>query len=104
MTISPQLLFPPSLIPALKDARGAAWRTLVEETARAEEDSPQKAAFVLLMARLANCAACKADTYRALHGCEKCSLRALRHYRDSDEALIEEYRQALREVEAYIRR
>ena len=102
MSVEPQLLFPPALIPALKDARGALWRQLVEEVCAELETSPKQAAFVLLMARLGNCASCKPDTYRALHGCEKCALRTLRRYRASDETLLEEYRRALQEVETYL--
>ncbi len=102
MSVEPQLLFPPSLIPALKNARGPLWRQLVEEVCAEEETSPKQAAFVLLMARLGNCAACKPDTYRALHGCEKCALRTLRRYRDSDESLLDAYHQALQEVETYL--
>ncbi len=96
------LLFPPRLIPSLRDLRGEGWRFLVEEASSTEEPSLEQMAFVLMMARLANCAACTPDTYRSMLGCTHCATQTVRRYRGSDDDLRALFQQARAEVEAYL--
>ncbi|NOY98977.1 MAG: hypothetical protein GXP40_07220 [Chloroflexi bacterium] len=98
------LLFPPHIIPVLCDVRGPSWQALVKQVTTADETSVAQLAFVLLMVRLNNCARCKPDTYRALHGCERCAKQALRRYRGSDQELLEMYQTARTEVEQYLQK
>ncbi|RME90981.1 MAG: hypothetical protein D6770_01345 [Anaerolineae bacterium] len=96
-----ELIFPPRLIPSLRDLRGEGWRHIVE-TALTEEASLEQTAFVLMMARLANCAGCSPDTYRALLGCSHCATQTIRRYRGSDDDLTAMFQKARAEIEAYL--
>jgi hypothetical protein len=93
-----ELLFPPRVIPALGSARGPAWQDLVSAAAGADEASPEQAAFVLMMARLNNCATCTPDSHRNLLGCPACSQQTLKHFRGSDQDLLYLYETARQDV------
>ena len=101
-TFETNLLFPSSIIPALGEARGAAWQGLVECVTASGAGSDEEAALVLVMARLSSCATCSIDSYRAMHGCTPCAQQALKRFHETDEALIELFRAAQAEVEAYL--
>ncbi len=72
------LLFPPRILPALRDLRGAAWQDLVTSVIEAGPDSLEQMAFVLMMARMNNCATCNADSFRAMTGCTTCAKQSLK--------------------------
>jgi hypothetical protein len=99
-----ELLFPPYLIAELEELRGTTWRDLVTATAKLADGSPEQTAFVLLMARLANCSTCNANTYRAAQGCVECSKHVLKHFHGSDEDLVSMYETAKSEVKEYLHR
>ncbi len=99
-----ELLFPPYLIAGLAELRGAVWRDLVTATATLANGSLEQTAFVLLMARLANCATCNANTYRAAQGCAECSVHVLKHFHGSDKELVDMFETAKSEVEEYLHR
>lgn len=96
-----ELIFPPAAIRGLRDLRGPAWRDLVESASKA--DAAGQAAFVLMMARLCNCAACDADAFRALQGCPQCARLALGRFRGSDRDLLARHRAARKEIEQHLR-
>ena len=96
------LLFPPRTLPALRDLRGAPWRDLVTGVIEAGPDSLEQMAFVLMMARMNNCATCNADTYRAIHGCTACAKQAIKRFRGSDEELSALFETARAEIMAYL--
>jgi ribosomal protein L40E len=83
-----ELLFPPRVIAALRDARGAAWQSVVDQVVAAGEGSVAEVAFVLMMARLNGCLSCNADSFRAVNGCRQCSSRNLRRVRETDADLV----------------
>jgi hypothetical protein len=93
------LLFPPRVIPTLKNLRGPAWQQIVERVSSANDTSLERLAFVLTLARLGNCATCDTDTYRALHGCTQCAKQAVTRFRGSDDELIELFTSARKEIE-----
>ena len=95
------LLFPPRVIPDLKDAKGKAWRMVVSHAATAKDNSVEKLAFLLVMVRLNGCASCSSDSFRALQGCTACATQALKRYRGTEEQLVAMYNQAIPEVEEY---
>jgi len=97
-----ELLFPPRVIPKLRDLRGEQWRNLVEQVMKQEAMSVDLLAFVLMMIRLNKCATCHADSFRAMRGCTQCAQQATRRFRGSDEELVELFAQAREEVEAYL--
>jgi hypothetical protein len=94
-----ELLFPPRIIPDLEGLRDGPWRSLVRRVAAAPAASPERTAFVLLMARLNNCAACHSGSYRALQGCTYCSRQSILRRKESDEELVRLFEAARGEVE-----
>ena len=89
-----ELLFPPRLIPDLKDLRGEPWRKLVEHVASLPETHPDTLAFCLLMIRLNACLNCVSGSYRFMRGCELCAQQTISRYQCTDEELIEQFEQA----------
>ncbi len=98
------LLFPPRVIPTLRELRGKAWRDLVDRVLALEPTDVERMAFVLLMIRLGNCVSCHADSFRALRGCTLCASQTVRRFRGSDEDLLGQYEQCKKEVETYLQR
>jgi hypothetical protein len=96
------LLFPPRTLLALRDLRGTPWWNLVTSVLEAGQDSLEQMAFVLMMARMNNCATCNADSFRAMTGCATCSTQTLRRFHESDGALTSLYQAARGEVELYL--
>jgi hypothetical protein len=81
------LLFPPRGIAGLSSERGLEWRNLVSAVETAGLDSLEQISFILMMARLNNCATCNADSFRAMHGCTTCAKQSLKRFHGSDEEL-----------------
>ena len=98
------LLFPQRALPALRDLRGAPWRDLVTHVIEAGPDSPEQMAFILMMARMNNCATCDADSYRAMNGCTTCAKQSLKRSHETDEALTGIYQAARGEVGQYLQK
>ncbi len=98
------LIFPPRSIPSLCKERGAAWRDLVMLVKETGLDSPEQMAFILMMARLNNCATCNADSYRAIHGCTLCAKQSLKRFRGSDEELTALFEIAKAEVVVFLQK
>jgi hypothetical protein len=103
MTLNPrtELLFPPHLIPDLKDLRGQEWRELVEHIIRLPETHPDTLAFCLMMIRLNACMGCVSGSYRFMRGCELCSQQTIARYQGTDEELIAQFHQAREDLERY---
>jgi len=97
-----EVLFPVRLIPSLRHLRGPEWQALVEQVQQAAPTSPAVLGFVLLMARLANCAGCSMDTFRAMRGCAQCSSRVVERFRGSDAELVQQWQAAVEEVKAFL--
>ncbi|TFH34716.1 MAG: hypothetical protein E4G99_08935 [Anaerolineales bacterium] len=98
-----ELLFPTHVIPALRQARGDAWRALIERITPLPEDHPQRLAFSLMMIRLDGCLTCETDSYRAMRGCKACARQMLRRHKGSDDTLLQVFAEALEDVEAFLR-
>lgn len=103
MTVNPrtELLFPPHLIPDLKDLRGEEWRELVEHVASLPETDPETLAFCLMMIRLNACLGCVSGSYRFMRGCELCAQQTISRYQGTDEELIELFYKAKEDLERY---
>ena len=103
MTVNPrtELLFPPSLIPDLKDLRGEEWRELVEYIASLPETHDDTLAFCLMMIRLNACMGCVSGSYRFMRGCELCSQQTIARYQGTDEELIALYHQAQEDLQRH---
>ena len=83
-----ELLFPPRLIPQLRNLRGEEWRDLVDAIAPLPETHPDKLAFCLMMIRLNACLNCVSGSYRFMRGCELCAQQTISRYQGTDEELI----------------
>ena len=96
-----ELLFPSRVIEKLSDQRGKAWKKLVKQVLAKPETSPERLAFVLMMARLDGCTTCNADSFRAMRGCTQCALQNIRRFREGDKELINLYNQAKKDLDNY---
>ena len=96
-----ELLFPPRLIPDLKDLRGEEWAELVEHVASLPETHPDTLAFCLMMIRLNACLNCVSGSYRFMRGCELCSQQTIARYQGTDEELIELFEKAKEDLARY---
>lgn len=96
------LLFPPRIIPDLREARSAEWRKLVARVAVTKDISVERMAFILMMVRLDGCASCNADSFRAMNGCTSCAKQALKRFRGGDAELLKLYEAAKTEVAQYM--
>jgi hypothetical protein len=103
MTLNPrtELLFPPHLIPDLKDLRGQEWRELVEHIISLPETHQDTLAFCLMMIRLNACMGCVSGSYRFMRGCELCSQQTIARYQGTDEELIAHFHQAREDLDRY---
>jgi hypothetical protein len=98
------LLFPLHILPALLDMRGSTWQELVHDVMSAGPDGLDRVAFVLMMARINNCATCNFHSYRAKNGCTACTKQSLKRIHEADEALIEVFRTTRKEVDQYLQK
>jgi hypothetical protein len=101
LNLRTELLFPPHLIPDLKDLRGDVWRELVEHVATLPETHPDTLAFCLLMIRLNACLGCISGSYRFMRGCELCSQQTIARYQGTDEELVALFHRAQKDLESY---
>jgi hypothetical protein len=96
-----ELIFPPRIIPELRNLRTDGWQTLIDKIEAAQDCSVEKAAFVLMMARLNGCTTCHTDSFRALQGCTACSRLTLKHRCEKDADLIGLFHETEGEVQEY---
>jgi len=99
-----ELLFPPHVIPHLRQARGETWQELVDRISVLPDDDPQSLAFSLMMVRLNGCLNCETDSFRAMRGCAPCALQMLHRHKGQDGTLLARYRKSQDDVEAYLGR
>jgi alkylhydroperoxidase family enzyme len=98
------LLFPPRSLPALRNLRSSEWQDLVTSVLEAGPDSIEQMAFILMMARMNNCATCNSDSFRAMTGCAMCATQSLKRFHETDDALTSLYQAARGEVEQYLQK
>lgn len=98
------LLFPPRILPVLRDLRDSPWQELVTSVIAAGPASLDQIAFVLMMARMNNCATCNSDSYRAMNGCTICAKQSLNRFHESDQTLIEIFNTVRGDVEKYMQK
>ena len=102
MYVNTEIMFPPSVIPTLREACGPAWRSLVDRVAGLEDTHPESLAFSLMMIRLDGCLECETDSFRAMRGCAACALQSVRRYRSNERELLRLYQAALADVRAFL--
>lgn len=97
-----EILFPPYVIPNLREARGPLFRDLVDRVSRLPEDHPEALGFSLLMIRLDGCLNCETDSYRAMRGCLACAQQTLRRFKGSDQELVDRYNKAVQDISVFM--
>jgi hypothetical protein len=97
-----ELLFPPRLIPSLRDLRGPEWAALVTRVARLAETEPDSLAFSLMMVRLNGCVKCHEGSFKYMRGCQLCATQTVMQFKGSDEDLVLLYLRARRDIDAYL--
>jgi hypothetical protein len=97
-----ELLFPPRLIASLRDLRGAEWAALVERVAKLPETVSDNLAFSLMMIRLDGCVKCHEGSFKYMRGCQLCATQTVMQFKGADADLLELYRKARRDIEAYL--
>jgi hypothetical protein len=99
-----ELLFPPRILSALRDLRGTTWQNLVNSVIEAGPDSLEQISFVLMMARMNNCASCNSDSYRAMNGCTVCTKQSLKRFHETDQVLDQVFITTRKEVEQQLQK
>lgn len=99
-----EVLFPTRVIPTLRPLHGEEWRRLVDRVQSAEATPSELYAFVLMMVRQCGCVGCNADSFRAMRGCTQCARQTVKRLKGTDREIVDQYRQVLKEVEAYLQK
>jgi hypothetical protein len=102
MYVRTEILFPPDLIPELRDAGGKEWQQLIDKIVPLEDTHPERLALALLMVRLSGCLECETDSFRAMRGCATCAIQAVHRYRRQERELIKQYKAALKAVQDHL--
>jgi hypothetical protein len=102
MYVRTEILFPPDLIPELREAAGKEWQQLVDKVTKLEDTHPERLALALLMIRLCGCLECETDSFRAMRGCATCAIQAVHRYRRQEKDLIKQYKATLKEVNEHL--
>jgi hypothetical protein len=101
LTLRTELLFPPRLIPTLRDLRGDVWRELVDYVTSLPETHADKLAFCLMMIRLNSCLSCVSGSYRFMRGCELCAQQTISRFQGTDEDLVAFHQKAKEDLARY---
>lgn len=96
------LLFPLRVIPQLDDLRGPEWKQLISHLSEENTDVSERIAFTTLVVKLAGCASCNADSFRAMRGCLQCSRTIIKRYKGRDAELLQNYHECKKEVINYL--
>src|SRR4030042_3917391 len=91
-------IFPPRVIPELRDLRGAAWQEMLDRISNQAPDALERVAFVLMMVRLGGCTTCQADSFKAMRGCTMCAAQTVKRFRGEDSELLNLLEVAKRDV------
>jgi hypothetical protein len=99
-----EMIFPPRLMPTLRDLRDQDWAKIVDRVGALESTYTDRLAFELLIVRWTGCFNCQADSFRAMQGCAQCAAQAVRRYRGSGPELQALFSEAARDVEAHLKK
>ena len=92
------IIFPPRVIPELRDLRGIEWQKWIDRASGYSPDSQDRAALVLMMVKLAGCVTCQADSFKAMRGCALCAAQTIKRFRGEDNELFHLIEAAKQEI------
>lgn len=101
LSLRTELLFPPRLIPTLRDLRGDVWRDFVDSITPLPDTHPDKLAFCLMVIRLNVCLSCVSGSYRFMRGCELCAQQTISRFQGTDEELLALHQKAKEDLVRY---
>lgn len=97
-----ELLFPPRLIPLLKNLRGPEWAALVDRVMKLPETDPDSLAFSLMMIRLDGCVKCHEGSFKYMRGCHLCATQTVMQFKGTDNDMLQLYLKARRDIDSYL--
>jgi hypothetical protein len=97
-----ELLFPPRLIPVLKNLRGPEWAALVDQVMKLPETDPDSLAFSLMMIRLDGCVKFHEGSFKYMRGCHLCATQTVMQFKGADSDLVHLYLKARRDIDLYL--
>ncbi len=98
-----EIIFPPRVIPSLRNLRGPEWREFIDGLCQHKNDTDADIlAFAWMMVKLNSCLACHADSYRAMRGCTLCSQNTIGRFKGTDVELLAFFKTAREEILAWI--
>lgn len=95
------LIFPPHLIPGLKNLRGFIWKELIDHLSDLDCLTTDRLAFILMMVNLSGCVTCQADSYKAMRGCAQCASVTIKRFRGNDQDLFIKFSESVNEIKRY---
>jgi hypothetical protein len=101
-TPSTEFIFPPRLIPGLRDLREEKWAEFIDHIDPGGPNDADRIAFELVVVRWSGCVNCQADSFRAMQGCSQCMAQAVRRYRGGNAEFQRLITEAKREIEGYL--
>ena len=99
-----ELFFPIRVIPSLEQVRGKEWEALIQRLNSPDVSELEQIAFTNLIVRLAGCAGCDADSFRAMRGCTQCAKMVIRRFKGTDQELLDQYEQCKLEVSEFLQK
>ncbi|NOZ71554.1 MAG: hypothetical protein GXP38_06530 [Chloroflexi bacterium] len=97
-----EILFPPVLIPNLRNLREEGWAKLVDRVSKLPETHPDTLAFCLLMIRLDGCLKCYSGSYKFMRGCEACATQSVTQFKGDEDDLLALYEKAQADIQNYL--
>ncbi|MDO9122234.1 MAG: hypothetical protein Q7U31_10645 [Anaerolineaceae bacterium] len=97
-----EMLFPMRVIPTLGNARGPEWQKLIDHLSEDQTDDSEKIAMTALVVKLAGCAGCNTDSFRAMKGCTQCAHLIVKRFKGNDAELMRNYQDCHKEVTLYL--
>jgi hypothetical protein len=101
-TPATELVFPPKLIPGLRDLRDKSWAELVDRIETLDPYHLERLGFELMIVRWSGCINCQADSFRAMQGCALCATQAVRRYRGDESDIRDMLDVTIQEIKEYL--